>query len=103
MLPDCTVHKLSSHLLWLYSLIVQEAPKTGFLATWFIFNDVCFSEGMISTERLYPILMLSGLPKELMGHIWTLCNKTTPGQLVKQELYQILALIGLAQVMHYAL
>lgn len=41
--------------------------------------------------------MLSGLPKELMGHIWSLCNKATPGQLIKAELYQILALIALAQ------
>ena len=56
---------------------------------------------MLSTERLYPILMLSGLPRELMGHIWSLCNKTTPGQLVKQELYQILALIALAQVVMF--
>ena len=42
--------------------------------------------------------MLSGLPKELMGHIWSLCNKATPGQLIKAELYQMLALIALAQV-----
>ena len=33
-----------------------------------------------------------------MGHIWSLCNKATPGQLIKAELYQMLALIALAQV-----
>ena len=33
-----------------------------------------------------------------MGHIWSLCNKATPGQLIKSELYQMLALIALAQV-----
>ena len=60
----------------------------------------CFRDGQISTERLYPILMLGGLPKDLMGYIWSMCNKHTPGQLIRTELYQILALIALAQVIY---
>ena len=59
---------------------------------------VNFSDGKISTDRLYPILVLSGLSKETLGQIWSLANQTTPGQLIKPELYLILALIAFAQV-----
>lgn len=59
--------------------------------------EACLIDGQISTERLYPILVLSGLPKEVLGQLWTLCNKTTPGQLVAKELYQLLAVIALTQ------
>ncbi|XP_055995692.1 synergin gamma-like isoform X4 [Ostrea edulis] len=54
-------------------------------------------DGEISTDRLYPILVLSGLPKETLGQIWSLANQKTPGQLIKPELYLILALIAFAQ------
>ncbi|XP_062590814.1 synergin gamma-like isoform X5 [Saccostrea cucullata] len=54
-------------------------------------------DGKISTDRLYPILVLSGLPKETLGQIWSLANQSTPGQLIKPELYLILALIAFAQ------
>ncbi|KAL4224149.1 hypothetical protein ACF0H5_017602 [Mactra antiquata] len=59
--------------------------------------EACLVGNQISTERLYPILMLSGLPKEVMGQLWSLCNKTTPGQLIEKELYQLLAVIALTQ------
>jgi hypothetical protein len=61
-------------------------------------NDLCFRDGEISTDRLYPILVLSGLPKETLGQIWSLANQKTPGQLIKPELYLLLALIAFAQV-----
>ncbi|XP_059150357.1 synergin gamma-like isoform X2 [Physella acuta] len=54
-------------------------------------------DNKISTERLYPILLLSGLPREKLAHIWSLCNTATPGQLVKHELWLILAMIALTQ------
>ncbi|CAL1535490.1 unnamed protein product [Lymnaea stagnalis] len=54
-------------------------------------------ENKISTERLYPILLLSGLPREKLAHIWSLCNTSTPGQLVKHELWLVLALVALTQ------
>ncbi|CAC5403831.1 Synergin gamma [Mytilus coruscus] len=54
-------------------------------------------EDLIQTDRLYPILILSGLPKEVLGQIWSMCNKMTPGQLIKEELYLILGFIFLAQ------
>lgn len=52
----------------------------------------------IDTAKLYPILISSGLPREALGQIWALANRTTPGKLTKEELYTVLALIGVAQV-----
>ncbi|KAK3587357.1 hypothetical protein CHS0354_036528 [Potamilus streckersoni] len=54
-------------------------------------------DGKINTDRLYPLLMLSGLQREMLGHIWGLANKETPGQLIKSELFTILALVALVQ------
>ncbi|TSQ46647.1 Synergin gamma [Bagarius yarrelli] len=51
----------------------------------------------IDTAKLYPILMSSGLPREALGQIWATANRTTPGKLTKEELYTVLALIGVAQ------
>ncbi|XP_077941420.1 synergin gamma isoform X4 [Gasterosteus aculeatus] len=51
----------------------------------------------IDTANLYPILMSSGLPREALGQIWAAANRTTPGMLTKEELYTVLALIGVAQ------
>uniref|UniRef100_A0A8C2PWZ0 Synergin, gamma n=1 Tax=Cyprinus carpio TaxID=7962 RepID=A0A8C2PWZ0_CYPCA len=51
----------------------------------------------IDTAKLYPILISSGLPREALGQIWALANRTTPGKLTKEELYTVLALIGVAQ------
>uniref|UniRef100_A0A673KC56 Synergin gamma-like n=1 Tax=Sinocyclocheilus rhinocerous TaxID=307959 RepID=A0A673KC56_9TELE len=51
----------------------------------------------IDTAKLYPILISSGLPREALGQFWALANRTTPGKLTKEELYTVLALIGVAQ------
>ncbi|KAJ7308886.1 hypothetical protein JRQ81_008161, partial [Phrynocephalus forsythii] len=51
----------------------------------------------IDTGKLYPILMSSGLPRETLGQIWALANRTTPGKLTKEELYTVLAIIALTQ------
>ncbi|XP_066465307.1 synergin gamma isoform X3 [Eleutherodactylus coqui] len=51
----------------------------------------------IDTAKLYPILLSSGLPRETLGQIWAMANKTTPGKLTKEELYIVLAMIGIAQ------
>ena len=65
------------------------------------FHSYIFSvrEGKIETNLLYPILLRSGLSREVLGQIWQLCNKTTPGQLVKEELFCLLALVSIAQVL----
>jgi len=55
-------------------------------------------DGVIQTEVVYAILLQSKLPREVLGYIWGLCNKTTPGQLTRQELFLILAMISIAQV-----
>uniref|UniRef100_A0A8D2LXK4 Synergin gamma n=2 Tax=Varanus komodoensis TaxID=61221 RepID=A0A8D2LXK4_VARKO len=51
----------------------------------------------IDTGKLYPILMSSGLPRETLGQIWALANRTTPGKLTKEELYSVLAMIAVTQ------
>ncbi|XP_057571694.1 synergin gamma isoform X12 [Hippopotamus amphibius kiboko] len=51
----------------------------------------------IDTVKLYPILMSSGLPRETLGQIWALANRTTPGRLTKEELYTVLAMIAVTQ------
>ncbi|XP_063951958.1 synergin gamma-like [Lytechinus pictus] len=57
-------------------------------------------EGVIQTNLLYPIFLLSGLDRSLLSHIWSVVNYTLPGQLVSQELYIALALIAQAQRGH---
>jgi hypothetical protein len=52
----------------------------------------------IVTERLYPILIMSGLPKETLGRLWNLANTHTPGQLSRSELWILLAFVALVQV-----
>ncbi|XP_078537064.1 synergin gamma [Lissotriton helveticus] len=51
----------------------------------------------IDTAILYPILLSSGLPRETLGQIWGLANRTTPGKLTKEELYTVLAMIAISQ------
>ncbi|XP_028628335.1 synergin gamma isoform X3 [Grammomys surdaster] len=51
----------------------------------------------IDTGKLYPILMSSGLPRETLGQIWALANRTTPGKLTKEELYTVLAMVAVTQ------
>ncbi|XP_015279567.1 PREDICTED: synergin gamma isoform X2 [Gekko japonicus] len=51
----------------------------------------------IDTGKLYPVLMSSGLPRETLGQIWALANRTTPGKLTKEELYTVLAMIAVTQ------
>ncbi|XP_044209173.1 synergin gamma isoform X3 [Thunnus albacares] len=59
--------------------------------------EVTMTPAGIDTAKLYPILMSSGLPREALGQIWASANRTTPGMLTKEELYTVLALIGVAQ------
>ncbi|XP_063308838.1 synergin gamma isoform X2 [Pelobates fuscus] len=51
----------------------------------------------IDTGKLYPILISSGLPRETLGQIWALANRTMPGKLTKEELYSVLAMIAITQ------
>ncbi|XP_030042166.1 synergin gamma isoform X2 [Microcaecilia unicolor] len=75
---------------WIYNdSLVPELYKKIFETT--------ISPTGIDTTKLYPILMSSGLPRETLGQIWALSNRTTPGKLTKEELYTVLALIALTQ------
>ncbi|KAG7470665.1 hypothetical protein MATL_G00116230 [Megalops atlanticus] len=59
--------------------------------------EVTMTPAGIDTAKLYPILMSSGLPRETLGQIWASANRTTPGKLTKEELYTVLAMIGVTQ------
>ncbi|XP_055925470.1 synergin gamma-like [Argiope bruennichi] len=52
------------------------------------------------TKLLYPVLVSSGLPQQILGHIWELVNQSSPGQLTTEEMYAVLALIAVAQAGH---
>ena len=60
--------------------------------------EASIRDNVVETNLLYPILMLSGLDKPVLGHIWTLANQTIPGQLTRLELYFALGMIALTQV-----
>jgi len=47
---------------------------------------------------VYSILLQSGLRRDVLGYIWDMCNRATPGRLTRQELFLILAMISVAQV-----
>ncbi|XP_048222744.1 synergin gamma isoform X8 [Perognathus longimembris pacificus] len=75
---------------WIYNEnLVPDAYKK-------IFETTMTPTG-IDTAKLYPILMSSGLPRETLGQIWALANRTTPGKLTKEELYTVLAMIAVTQ------
>ncbi|MEE6469431.1 hypothetical protein FKM82_008620 [Ascaphus truei] len=86
--PDTIQPMLPS---WIYNdSLVPELYKT-------ILETTMTATG-IDTGKLYPILMSSGLPRETLGQIWALANRTTPGKLTKEELYIVLAMMAITQV-----
>ncbi|VDK35167.1 unnamed protein product [Anisakis simplex] len=50
------------------------------------------------TALVYNLMVTSRLPRPVLGNIWSLVNRTLPGQLTRQEFFSCLALIALAQV-----
>jgi len=55
-------------------------------------------KGLVDTARIFPLLLTSGLPTDVLGFIWGLANHKVAGQLTEEELYIVLALVALAQV-----
>ncbi|XP_021927526.1 synergin gamma-like isoform X2 [Zootermopsis nevadensis] len=53
--------------------------------------------GLVDTTRIFPLLLTSGLPTDVLGFIWGLANHKVAGWLTEQELYIVLALVALAQ------
>ena len=54
-------------------------------------------EVLVDTNKIFPLLLTSQLPTEVLGYIWSLANQKYAGQLTEQELYIVLALVALAQ------
>ena len=44
----------------------------------------------IDTNLLFPLLVHSRLPQEVLGQIWSVCNQTFPGQLTFQGQFWLL-------------
>ncbi|EZA56866.1 hypothetical protein DMN91_001292 [Ooceraea biroi] len=55
------------------------------------------AELLVDTNKVFPLLLTSQLPTEVLGHIWSLANQKYSGQLTEQELYVVLALVAAAQ------
>lgn len=55
------------------------------------------AELLVDTNKVFPLLLTSQLPTEVLGHIWSLANQKYAGQLTEQELYIVLALVAAAQ------
>lgn len=51
-----------------------------------------------NTALVYNLMVTSCLPRAVLGNIWSLVNRTMPGQLTRQEFFSCLALIALIQV-----
>ncbi|VDN05833.1 unnamed protein product [Thelazia callipaeda] len=49
------------------------------------------------TALVYNLMVTSRLPRVILGNIWSLVNRTVPGQLTRQEFFSCLALIALIQ------
>ncbi|XP_054713811.1 synergin gamma-like [Uloborus diversus] len=52
------------------------------------------------TNLIFPVLVSSGLPRELLGQIWELVNDSGKSHLTAAEMYAALALIAVAQAGH---
>ena len=55
-------------------------------------------ESFLDTELLFPLLVSSQLPKNVLRDLWSVANREIPGKLNQTELFVLLGLIGLAQV-----
>lgn len=96
-----------------YTPIASAAAPTQFavnLPTWLsptsplfpqlyrqVWKMVGQDKGMVDTSRIFPLLLTSGLPTDVLGYIWGLANRKVAGQLTEEELYIVLALVALAQ------
>lgn len=55
------------------------------------------AELLVDTKKVFPLLLTSQLPTEVLGYIWGLANQKYAGKLTEQELYVVLALVAVAQ------
>ena len=65
-----------------------------------VYEAVVSPGGAIDTARIYNILLTSQLSREALGRLWQMANKEKLGHLTQRELYILLALIAVAQVLY---
>ncbi|XP_043282899.1 synergin gamma-like [Venturia canescens] len=71
----------------IWECVKEEGPHLGASQT----------ELLVDTKKVFPLLLTSQLPTEVLGYIWGLANQKYAGKLTEQELYVVLALIAVAQ------
>lgn len=54
--------------------------------------------GYVSTDLVFPLLLSSQLPQSVLGDLWSSANRGIPGKLSQTELFVLLGLIALVQV-----
>lgn len=89
-----------SQAQFLFNLPTWLMPSSQLLPQFYrqVWKLVEQDKGLVDTTRIFPILLTSGLPTDVLGFIWGLANHKVAGQLTEQELYIVLALVALAQV-----
>ena len=55
-------------------------------------------QDVVSTDILYPVLLSSKLSRVQLRNLWSIANRGTPGRLTQMELFVLLGLVALAQV-----
>jgi len=93
---------LNCFQLFLQNLPKWMIPKSGFVHPLYeqIWQYVKSErrDRTCDTHLVSQLLMTSGLPVDVLGGLWSMANVGVEGSLSQQELYIILALITLVQV-----
>lgn len=62
-----------------------------------IFNNLNLVDGHASGTEVRPVMMQSGLPKEVLGRIWSMCDRARHGYLNEEEFVLAMGLITLVR------
>ena len=54
--------------------------------------------GYVSTDLVFPLLLSSQLSQLVLGNLWSMANRGVPGRLSQTELFVLLGLIAIVQV-----
>ena len=98
--PRSSMEKKVSQLpswLWSNSNVLPSVYKRIWEAVREDRQGANHGETLVDTKKVFPLLLTSQLPTEVLGYIWGLANQKYAGKLTEQELYVVLALVAVAQ------
>uniref|UniRef100_A0A914C4V1 EH domain-containing protein n=1 Tax=Acrobeloides nanus TaxID=290746 RepID=A0A914C4V1_9BILA len=78
-------------------VLVEEDRVPKFYQDAIAFCGAVSPSQLPNTALVYNLMVTSQLPRDVLGNIWSLVNRSLPGQLTRQEFFSCLALIALAQ------